>query len=119
MKARELMAKYISIHTPARGVTRYRRLSPESAAISIHTPARGVTNSTGGVYVLADISIHTPARGVTKESADVIQAVKISIHTPARGVTRKPQQDNGQLTNFNPHSRKGSDRTGHNMSVQR
>jgi len=34
---------FISIHTPARGVTLTQDNSPASGDISIHTPARGVT----------------------------------------------------------------------------
>ena len=77
----------ISIHTPAKGVTRHL-VSPEPVyGISIHTPAKGVTNllpmqpipqknfnphpREGGdgfveyLQTLRDISIHTPAKGVT------------------------------------------------------
>ena len=39
---------------------------PEGVAeISIHTPARGVTRQSHGKSMLQTISIHTPARGVT------------------------------------------------------
>ena len=57
--------------------------------ISIHTPARGVTRA--GTYRTAyiTISIHTPARGVTPETFSVWNNHTISIHTPARGVTAK------------------------------
>ena len=39
--------------------------TPGFAWISIHTPARGVTMVTGLLAIICDISIHTPARGVT------------------------------------------------------
>ena len=37
----------------------------ELSAISIHTPARGVTRNVVKIYKTESISIHTPARGVT------------------------------------------------------
>ena len=40
--------KGISIHTPARGVTRRDRGRGKAGAISIHTPARGVTPAEAG-----------------------------------------------------------------------
>ena len=36
---------------------------------------------------------------------------KISIHTPARGVTQRLDALETAVTNFNPHSRTGSDST--------
>ena len=56
------------------------------------------------------ISIHTPARGVTHPGlAQISLAGQISIHTPARGVTNTVPLMAIKHTNFNPHSRKGSD----------
>ena len=100
----------ISIHTPARGVTRDGQpCSLDRCKISIHTPARGVTaddngsesehydfnphtreGCDGGVrfhWRKEPISIHTPARGVTTIPCLRGTAEIISIHTPARGVT--------------------------------
>ena len=78
---------YISIHTPARGVTRtefllYQRLAyfnPHSRKGSDHTVSDSI-----GEHI---ISIHTPARGVTGAAITQAPAIAISIHTPARGVT--------------------------------
>ena len=100
---------HISIHTPARGVTRSinttrrmlcnfnphsrkgsddrRKRQFENTRISIHTPARGVTYSIEFMEDCYRISIHTPARGVTRYAADTQGKRRISIHTPARGVT--------------------------------
>ena len=143
----------ISIHTPARGVTRRIDDWVNQFGISIHTPARGVTQIGDAKTAENNISIHTPARGVTKELCEQTLCIFISIHTPARGVTPAVQtymeyllfqstlpqgewltyapderpEDLFQSTlpqgewhgvdavakgfyNFNPHSRKGSDR---------
>ena len=127
------ISSYISIHTPARGVTGKANGWISCGHISIHTPARGVTLSKyeNGQFIY--ISIHTPARGVTffvdnscqitcyfnphsRKGSDPYKLLSnnfaiISIHTPARGVT-PPTTDNGLHTlYFNPHSRKGSDST--------
>ena len=60
------VTRKISIHTPARGVTKKQYSKTDFENISIHTPARGVTKDMVGVGILIpDISIHTPARGVT------------------------------------------------------
>ena len=126
------VATGISIHTPARGVTRQGTSQDDKTyLISIHTPARGVTNRGYGFSGGDSISIHTPARGVTPLDGDVSVRIEISIHTPARGVTAYasktlqksvfqstlPQGEWQQLfiqlsafdKHFNPHSRKGSD----------
>ena len=56
--------------------------------ISIHTPARGVTEIPDNDGMTQNISIHTPARGVTIMIFMMQTATnRISIHTPARGVT--------------------------------
>ncbi len=60
----------------------------QRAFISIHTPARGVTVLAVPVVIYITISIHTPARGVTYATIMLNVATGISIHTPARGVTR-------------------------------
>ena len=99
----------ISIHTPARGVTKAPKVKKESEEnfnphsrkgsdvvgfvnildvyISIHTPARGVTDREVKRAIKLRISIHTPARGVTELVSTHDSALDISIHTPARGVT--------------------------------
>ena len=99
----------ISIHPPARGVTRHFSFLMRLRLISIHTPARGVTILHRVRPGHTAISIHTPARGVTGLGVGHPDRLPISIHTPARGVTiddppqRRPDRD------FNPHSREGSD----------
>ena len=55
--------------------------------ISIHTPAKGVTKIIQVLISLIEISIHTPAKGVTLLGLEPGSLVKISIHTPAKGVT--------------------------------
>ena len=55
--------------------------------ISIHTPAQGVTTAGHLCDAECDISIHTPAQGVTKTVKHIQHSNNISIHTPAQGVT--------------------------------
>ena len=55
------------------------------------------------------ISIHTPAKGVTEIWHGCSRWKRISIHTPAKGVTRGLSTMYRARTNFNPHSREGSD----------
>ena len=55
------------------------------------------------------ISIHTPARGVTYMLFKNYLLLAISIHTPARGVTLIIIGGKPVYSDFNPHSRKGSD----------
>ena len=100
----------ISIHAPARGATRFPKLSRNQAAISIHAPARGATlrrqriliprchfnpRSREGSdfpqvapgYYFPHISIHAPARGATLPVFQLFGRSLISIHAPARGAT--------------------------------
>ena len=77
--------------------------------ISIHTPARGVTHCDGSMGRDQHISIHTPARGVTIRIRRRCRKQTISIHTPARGVTRLTLSAAYEISDFNPHSREGSD----------
>ena len=77
----------ISIHTPAKGVTRTGASVWLGVRISIHTPAKGVTGRCTGSESGYVISIHTPAKGVTDLDIVGVYAIKISIHTPAKGVT--------------------------------
>ena len=77
--------------------------------ISIHTPAKGVTKK-GRVHMqLLYISIHTPAKGVTLFNPISMETDFISIHTPAKGVTALSSCSNSAFVDFNPHSREGSD----------
>ena len=43
---------------------------------------------------------------------EVFNMMIISIHTPARGVTNLPMHRAVKFNDFNPHSRKGSDKIG-------
>ena len=122
----------ISIHTPAKGVTEHGcngqlseiYFNPHSregsdfvkgaserqwSDISIHTPAKGVTHSLQVPAWTSLISIHTPAKGVTAITSTMVQKINISIHTPAKGVTFLKNFRRSLETNFNPHSREGSD----------
>ena len=105
------LLRRISIPTPARGVTIFRRKYFIYHIISIPTPARGVTSPPaqrprrytdfnshpreGGDRLwnppkVSDcISIPTPARGVTRADCRNDCTDRISIPTPARGVTAK------------------------------
>ena len=60
---------------------------------------------------LGSISIHTPVKGVTIKNSDHRQLFPISIHTPVKGVTKTNKRFIKHYTNFNPHSREGSDTT--------
>ena len=99
--------------------------------ISIHTPAKGVTTSAAPSFQIwkfqstlprrewqyiakksdqsQGISIHTPAKGVTTHFPLKLWIISISIHTPAKGVTVPVRNRGRSLTDFNPHSREGSD----------
>ena len=57
-----------------------------------------------------NISIHTPAGGVTEILSDKPCINSISIHTPAGGVTDSPNSLAAVSIDFNPHSRRGSDK---------
>ena len=106
----DITSHNISIHTPARGVTETHLTTVKDVVISIHTPARGVTEQKFAEQAEQIISIHTPARGVTKISLPFDLAKNISIHTPARGVTNTFLSTVPLIPDFNPHSRKGSDK---------
>ena len=77
--------------------------------ISIHTPAQGVTTLIMSDTHKHTISIHTPAQGVTGKVKAVAIDNIISIHTPAQGVTTGIINNVTKGSNFNPHSRTGSD----------
>ncbi len=78
---------FISIHTPARGVTPIPPAPGPAAPNFDPHPREG-----GDSFEIQDnprylISIHTPARGVTPGRIWGRISDPISIHTPARGVT--------------------------------
>ena len=80
-----------------------------AVTVSIHTPARGVTRLAVFLSVPQYVSIHTPARGVTAWKSSTPFWSRVSIHTPARGVTAVLVRSCVRLCGFNPHSRTGSD----------
>ena len=69
---------------------------------------RRVIRNGGGVA--AKISIHAPARGATPSDFIGPGVSKISIHAPARGATLIKEPVTIGINDFNPRSRKGSDR---------
>ena len=106
------MRRYISIRTPARGVTRSNRQgSTAHSNFNSHPRAGGdfllVVDGNDGL-----ISIRTPARGVTTASSSESPLVKISIRTPARGVTPSYPSSAARNCHFNSHPRAGGDRAG-------
>ena len=77
--------------------------------ISIHTPARGVTKTEKRCRCRGDISIHTPARGVT-QNGDITITDKNDFNPHSRkGSDNNDWRSVWWIGNFNPHSRKGSD----------
>ncbi len=100
----------ISIHAPARGVTRGCRPKNRGFPISIHPPAWGVTRSGRRSRHVLDISIHPPARGVTEHYLSLPFSPIISIHTLGRGVTSPDNNMCRPSRHFNPHTRMGCDR---------
>ena len=100
----------ISIHAPARGATMDAYMTRYPIFISIHAPARGATLRNYLDDISQIISIHAPARGATEILLYSADSQKISIHAPARGATRRLLQSLSEEDNFNPRSRKGSDK---------
>ena len=83
----DVLEVFISIHTPARGVTCFNFKSFAPIRISIHTPARGVTVCPGKRQ--SRILYFNPhsRKGSDPISSRPDRPPEISIHTPARGVT--------------------------------
>ena len=77
--------------------------------ISIHTPARGVTRLQMRLEVINDISIHTPARGVTQTKTPTIVNKKYFNPHSRKGSDIFCRWCFISVGYFNPHSRKGSD----------
>ena len=61
-------------------------------------------------YHEAGISIHAPARGATAYVQGKQHDSGISIHAPARGATIPIISPSSFFSDFNPRSRKGSDK---------
>ena len=100
----------ISIHTPAKGVT------TRNFYTVLHMPHFNPHSREGSdvdnIKLLNNnpiISIHTPAKGVTTLALSCSLPAFISIHTPAKGVTLPCLLRCFANTDFNPHSREGSD----------
>ena len=77
--------------------------------ISIHTPAKGVTVSAVFVPYLPVISIHTPAKGVTFHLKARYGKSKWFQSTLPRREWLFGFKSDAVIANFNPHSREGSD----------
>ena len=79
-----------------------------SKQISIHAPARGAT----AIRALLDLDTlfqSTLPRGERQGHCVRSEYTAISIHAPARGATAASGQAGGDIQNFNPRSREGSD----------
>ena len=77
-------------------------------SVSIHTPAKGVTRRVLLIYLHFNVSIHTPAKGVTQYPEVLECQLSVSIHTPAKGVTAMVSTCT-LVARFNPHTREGCD----------
>ncbi len=69
---------------PREGGDLFRSILRAVLFISIHTPARGVTLDALRGLLVRDISIHTPARGVTKGTQAASRPPRFR-STPPRG----------------------------------
>ena len=78
---------YISIHTPAKGVTFYAHLFLMACQFQSTLPRREWRRHRARRWIMYHISIHTPAKGVTWSQEKILLPLIISIHTPAKGVT--------------------------------
>ena len=112
------ISSYISIHTPARGVTMCIFVQRQRKKISIHTPARGVTSSLYDYFLFHQHFNPHSRKGSDHDSTKRCTPFLISIHTPARGVTGQVISYGRFAIDFNPHSRKGSDSIVHSSPYQ-
>ena len=100
--------------------------------VSIHTPTKGVTSQISWHKITSHVSIHTPTKGVTCAMASccfgflfqsthprrvwlinfVSQSVSshVSIHTPTKGVTQRSFVLSSGIFCFNPHTHEGCDK---------
>ena len=105
----EFPSEEISIHTPARGVTRANEAAKSSGKISIHTPARGVTGnhrSNRRCYRFQSTLPQGEWRWICSvkwQSNHRFQS------TLPQGEWRRYFNFRNAVNHFNPHSRKGSD----------
>ena len=103
----------VSIHTPRAGRDRYGKSLSQHLWVSIHTPARGVTGSSPRpVHRHQMFQSTRPARGVTY-SRRITCDQKFQSTRPARGVTNSVLAPALSRGCFNPHARAGRD---HNVT---
>ena len=77
--------------------------------VSIHTPTKGVTGNNPVSPTPEQVSIHTPTKGVTEYKTSFDRYNGVSIHTPTKGVTKSLPPVSGLLVCFNPHTHEGCD----------
>ena len=81
----------------------------KSRLISIHTPAKGVTRLICKALKITEISIHTPAKGVTEiVKKTVSRDWNFNPHS-REGSDIFTGDIETLCSDFNPHSREGSD----------
>ena len=108
----------ISIHTSAREVTQVPVMQKTGKLYFNPHFRKGSDHNYTVVYAVFMISIHTSAREVTNPDPKLDPVSYISIHTSAREVTYPVRNIPASPGNFNPHFRKGSDRSLDRCSVQ-
>ena len=78
---------WISIHTPAKGVTTSEKDTWKTIKFQSTLPRREWRGVCHFHCLTLPISIHTPTKGVTHSEQHQIWGYQISIHTPTKGVT--------------------------------
>ena len=123
----------ISIHAPAKGATlsacrprtwhrifqsthprRVRRGKCVFPSLSTYFNPRTREGCDGKTYVLnvmEFISIHAPAKGATLSTLHKNQFLCISIHAPAKGATAFLLVLSASISDFNPRTREGCDKS--------
>ena len=77
--------------------------------VSIHTPAKGVTRNIGANFQrIRGFNPHT-REGCDSLFSVLSRAYDVSIHTPAKGVTQHKARPLSEDSRFNPHTREGCD----------
>ena len=84
-------------------------LHDEDMPVSIHAPARGATRGRRLVFWLRRVSIHAPARGATSRS-DFSSSTVLFQSTRPQGARRLDAIVRTSQGSFNPRARKGRDR---------
>ena len=98
----------ISIHTPTRGVTAYYCINHYTSVISIHTPTRGVTWEMK-YLVIKSIFQSTLPQGEWLDVAPFLHVQSLFQSTLPQGEWPLIIIVSMLVTDFNPHSHKGSD----------